>query len=99
MKIGVLGSGDVAKVLATGFLKHAHDVMLGTRDRKKLAHWFTQNPRGHIGSFHETANFGEAVVLAVKGTAAASPLSKTGRTRIRRRGPLRRAAAHEQVTL
>ena len=30
MKIGILGSGDVAKVLATGFLKHVYDVMLGT---------------------------------------------------------------------
>jgi predicted dinucleotide-binding enzyme len=32
MKIGVIGSGDVAKVLASGFLKHGHDVVIGTRD-------------------------------------------------------------------
>jgi hypothetical protein len=25
MRIGVLGSGDVAKVLGSGFLKHGHD--------------------------------------------------------------------------
>ena len=31
MKVGVLGSGDVAKALAGGFVKHAHDVMIGTR--------------------------------------------------------------------
>lgn len=78
MKVGVLGSGDVAKVLATGLLKHGHDVMLGTRDRTKLANWLTQNPRGHIGSFDETAKFGEVVVLAAKGTAAADVLRSAG---------------------
>ena len=30
MKVGVLGSGDVAKALATGFVANGHDVMLGT---------------------------------------------------------------------
>ena len=33
MKVGILGSGDVEKVLAAGFLTHAHDVMVGTRLR------------------------------------------------------------------
>jgi len=36
MKIGILGSGDVGKVLATGFLRHGHEVMVGTRDSAKL---------------------------------------------------------------
>lgn len=31
MKIGVLGSGAVAKALAAGFRKYGHDVMPGTR--------------------------------------------------------------------
>lgn len=78
MKIGVLGSGDVAKVLGTGFLKHGHEVMLGTRDRTKLAAWLKQSPGGRIGNFDETANFGEVVVLAVKGTAAAGVLRAAG---------------------
>ena len=78
MKIGVLGSGDVAKVLASGFLKHGYDTMVGTRDSAKLAGWVAQNPRGRVGSFGETASFGEAVVLAVKGTAAADALRAAG---------------------
>jgi 8-hydroxy-5-deazaflavin:NADPH oxidoreductase len=78
MKIGVLGSGDVAKVLASGFLKHGHDVMLGTRDSTKLADWSTQNPRGRVAVFEETARFGELVVVAVKGTAAAQVLRLAG---------------------
>ena len=78
MKIGVLGSGDVAKVLASGFLKHRHDTMVGTRDSAKLAGWAAENSRGRVGSFSETAAFGEVVVLAVKGTAAADALHAAG---------------------
>ena len=78
MKVGILGSGDVAKTLASGFLKHDHEVMLGTRDSAKLADWAKQNARGRVGSFAEAAKFGELVVLAVKGTAAAEALRGAG---------------------
>jgi predicted dinucleotide-binding enzyme len=78
VKIGVLGSGDVAKVLASGFLKHGHATMVGTRDSAKLAQWASQNRSGRVGSFSETAAFGEVVVLAVKGTASADALRAAG---------------------
>ena len=39
MKIGVLGSGGVAQVLASGFLKHGHNVLIGSRTPDKLADW------------------------------------------------------------
>src|SRR5213594_119705 len=78
MKIGVLGSGDVAKTLGGGFLKHGHDVMMGTRTTAKLADWAKQNPKGRIGSFADAAKFAELVVLAVKGTAAAEALRAAG---------------------
>jgi predicted dinucleotide-binding enzyme len=78
MKIGVLGSGDVAKVLAGGFLEHGHDVSIGTRDAAKLKDWIAQNSRASIGSFAETARFGEVIVLAVKGSAAAAALRAAG---------------------
>jgi hypothetical protein len=78
MKVGVLGSGDVAKTLAGGFLKHKHDVMVGTREPAKLKEWAGKNPNGRVGSFAETAQFGELVVLAVKGTAAAEALRAAG---------------------
>jgi predicted dinucleotide-binding enzyme len=74
MKVGVLGSGDVAKVLASGFLKHDHEVMMGTRDPAKLSDWATKNPTGRVGSFGDAAKFADLVVLAVKGTAAADAL-------------------------
>lgn len=78
MKIGVLGSGDVAKVLASGFLKHGHAVKLGSRSPEKLADWLKANPKGFTGTFAEAAAFGEAVVLAVKGTAALEALQLAG---------------------
>ncbi len=78
MKVGILGSGDVAKSLARGCLAHDYDVMLGTRDRAKLDPWVAQHPRATVGSFADAARFGDVVVLAVKGTAAADALRAAG---------------------
>jgi 8-hydroxy-5-deazaflavin:NADPH oxidoreductase len=78
VKVGVLGSGDVAKVLGAGFLKHGHEVVMGTRTTAKLAEWQKQNPKGKVGSFADAAKFGELVVLAVKGNAAAEVLLAAG---------------------
>src|SRR5258708_6188436 len=78
MKLGVLGSGDVAKTLAGGLLKHGHDVVLGTRDPAKLSDWAAQHPAARVGSFTDAAKFGELVVLAVKGTAAGDALRAAG---------------------
>ncbi len=78
MKIGVLGSGDVAQVLASGFLKHGHAVKVGSRTPEKLAEWLKGHPKGSTGTFAEAAAFGEAVVLAVKGTGAEKALELAG---------------------
>lgn len=78
MRIGMLGSGDVAKVLASGFVKHGHDVVIGTRDPAKLQSWAVQNAPSRVGSFSEAAAFGEVIVLAVKGTVAEEALRMAG---------------------
>ncbi|HEX8810731.1 MAG TPA: NAD(P)-binding domain-containing protein [Terracidiphilus sp.] len=78
MKVGVLGSGDVAKTLAGGFLKHGHQVMIGSRSPEKLTGWLQENPTGSTGTFAEAAAFGDAVMLAVKGTAALEALELGG---------------------
>ena len=78
MKIGIIGSGDVARVLASGFLKHGHDLVVGTRDPTKLKDWAAQNPQARVLSFGEAADFGEVVVLAVKGTGSADALRIAG---------------------
>jgi 8-hydroxy-5-deazaflavin:NADPH oxidoreductase len=78
MKIGILGSGEVAKTLAGGFLKHEHEVMMGTRDAAKLADWTRQQPKVRTGGVEEAARFGELIVLAVKGGAAVNVLQAAG---------------------
>lgn len=78
MKIGVLGSGEVGKVLAGGFVKHGHNVTLGTRTPEKLKDWAEKTPGARVATFEETAEFGELIVLAVKGAAAAEVLGLAG---------------------
>ena len=60
-KIGILGSGQVAQVLADGFLKHGYSVMIGTRDPGKLSDWKKKSgERAEIGSSSEAARFGDS---------------------------------------
>lgn len=78
-KIGVVGSGEVGLALAGGFIKHGYEVMVGTNDSKKHDKIRERTgSKAKIGTFEETAKFGEAVVLAVKGSAAEKALIKTG---------------------
>lgn len=78
-KIGVIGSGEVGKVLADGFLKHGYEVMRGSRDAAKLASWKEgAGPKAQAGTFADAARFGDAVVLAVKGTAAEEAVAACG---------------------
>jgi 8-hydroxy-5-deazaflavin:NADPH oxidoreductase len=79
MKIGILGSGEVGRALGDGFIKHRHEVMLGTRDANKLADWAAQNTSARVGSFAEVAEFAELVVLAVSGKAASAALGLAGK--------------------
>ena len=78
MKIGILGSGDVAKVLAGGVTKHGHSVMLGTRHADKLADWQKEHSECAVGGFDAAAKFGDLVILAVKGSAARDVLQAAG---------------------
>jgi hypothetical protein len=78
VKVGVLGSGDVAKTLASGFVKHGHLVMLGSRSPEKLKDWAAQHPKDATGTFEAAARFGELIVLAVKGSAASEALRLAG---------------------
>jgi predicted dinucleotide-binding enzyme len=78
-KIGVVGSGTVGQTLADGFLKHGHAVMRGSREPSKLADWQKgAGPKASIGTFQDTARFGEIIVLAVKGSAAEAVVDQCG---------------------
>lgn len=80
MKIGIIGSGIVGRVLASAFLKEGHDVMIGTRDVSKdeVVQWKSENPAGKAGLFSETAAFGELLVLAVAGGVAEEAIRQSG---------------------
>lgn len=78
-KVGVLGSGDVGKQLALGFSKHGYDVMVGSREPKKLEPWKTQTKEGvATGTFAQAAQFGSIVVLATAGSASEAALDLAG---------------------
>ena len=78
MKIGIIGSGAVARSLAGGFLAHGHNVMMGTRHQGKLDDWRAANPKAAVGSFADAAASADVIVLAVKGAVAADALRLAG---------------------
>ena len=80
MKIGIIGSGIVGRVLATAFISEGHEVMLGTRNISKaeVVKWQKANPSGQVGVFAEAARFGELIVLATAGSAAEDVVRMAG---------------------
>jgi 8-hydroxy-5-deazaflavin:NADPH oxidoreductase len=100
MNVGVIGSGVVGETLANGFVQHGHAVMRGSREPGKLAAW---KSKGAVGTFAETARYGEIVVLAAKGTAAeevvrlCGPEALAGKTVIDAMNPIAEAPPQNGV--
>jgi predicted dinucleotide-binding enzyme len=69
MKVGIIGSGIVGRVLGTAFLQEGHSVMLGTRDvnKEEVVKWKAENAGAATGTFEQTAAFAEIIVLATSG--------------------------------
>jgi 8-hydroxy-5-deazaflavin:NADPH oxidoreductase len=81
MKIGILGSGDVALALGKGFLALGHEVMLSSRSsgNEKLQIWAREaGPKASAGTFTQAAQFGQLLVLATLGTATPAAIEATG---------------------
>jgi 8-hydroxy-5-deazaflavin:NADPH oxidoreductase len=78
-KVGILGSGDVGKTLAKGFLKHSYQVAIGTDHAEKLAEFKRENPQIETVTFEQAAQSGDIVVLCVKGTVAEKIIEKIKR--------------------
>jgi len=79
VRVGVLGSGDVGRVLAGGFIKLGHDVKIGSRDPEKLREWAEKaGERASTGTLEETAKFGDLIVLATHGAGAENALRLAG---------------------
>jgi 8-hydroxy-5-deazaflavin:NADPH oxidoreductase len=79
VRIGIFGSGEVGGVLADGFLKHGYEVMRSSRDPEKMAKWReAAGPNAKTGTWTRAAEFGDVLVLAVKGGAAEAVIAACG---------------------
>lgn len=85
MKIGIIGSGVVAQTLGAKLVELGHDVVLGTRDPKKLDEkknmtgtlneWLTQvKNKGKVATFKEAAQHGELLINATHGQISVEAL-------------------------
>src|SRR6187402_1410874 len=81
MKIGIIGSGNVGRVLETGFLNEGHQVINRKRNisKEESVKWKNENKNGLLGSFQETAQFGEVIVLAVSGLVTEDAINLAGK--------------------
>ncbi len=84
-KIGIIGSGVVGTTLADGFLKYGFQVLVGTRTISKLNEWKSKREKVLTGTFADAAEFGDILVLAVKGSTASEALKLAGKTNLAER--------------
>src|SRR4030067_2952535 len=81
MGIGVLGAGDVGRVLGAGFAALGHEVMIGSRNpqQEKVREWLKKTgPKTSAGTCAEAAAFGEIAVLAILWTGTENAIKLAG---------------------
>ena len=80
MKIGIVGSAAVGQRLSKAFKSEGHDVMLGTRNTSKeeVVKFKNENAGINIGTFKDTALFGEILVLATAGSVVEEAIKLAG---------------------
>jgi 8-hydroxy-5-deazaflavin:NADPH oxidoreductase len=83
MKIGILGTGDVGRVLGAACATLGHDVMMGSRDpnQQKVKDWIAKTgPHAASGTFADAARHAEVAIVATRwdGTQNALQLAGAG---------------------
>jgi predicted dinucleotide-binding enzyme len=79
VRVGILGSGDVGRALATGFAGLGHSVKIGSRDPEKLREWAeSAGPQVSTGTFADVAQFGDILVLATLGVGTEEAIRLAG---------------------
>lgn len=81
MKVGILGSGSVGKVIGAGFATLGHEVMLGSREpeRDDVKEWRKKaGGKTMSGSFADAAKFGEMAVLATAWSGTQNAIALAG---------------------
>ena len=84
MKIGVLGTGNVGKVLASAFITLGPEVMMGSRsaDNAAAMEWKAgAGAKASNGTFADAAQFGDIIVLATRGTSTGNVIDGAGAAR------------------
>lgn len=77
--IGIIGSGMVGQALAKGFLKYGYPTMIASRNEDKRDELEESLGNGiKTGDFVDTAEFGDIIVIAVKGDAAVDVVVQCG---------------------
>jgi predicted dinucleotide-binding enzyme len=77
MKIGVLGAGMMTEALAAGWVRVGHDVLVGGRTPDKAAD-LAKRIGARAGTLREAAEFGNAVLIAVRLAGLAETLRAAG---------------------
>ena len=79
MKVGIIGSGQVGRAIARGFISRGHDVVIGSRTPEKLSDFVQeQKNRVRAARFDQTAGFGEVVVIATLFTGTKNAIDLAG---------------------
>jgi predicted dinucleotide-binding enzyme len=81
MKIGILGTGDVGRALGTGFVKHGHEVRIGSRQagNEKAEKWRQETgEKASTGTFADAAAFGDLIVVSTLWTGTENALHLAG---------------------
>lgn len=91
--VGILGSGEVGRTLAKGFLKHGYTVVIGSDHVEKLVEFKNENPEIETATFEQASQSKDIIVLCVKGTVAEKIVEKvrtnlTGKTVIDTTNPI-----------
>jgi hypothetical protein len=81
MKIGIIGSGIVGRVLGSAFLNEGHEVLLGTRDiaKAEVVKWKEEHTNALTGSFEQASAFADIIVLCTGGAVTANAVELAGK--------------------
>lgn len=75
MRIGFLGTGNVASQLALGLSKAGHGVKFGSRNPNEAKERIVKLGIGSVGSHSEASEFGEIMILAIPYSAVSESIS------------------------
>lgn len=86
MNFGILGSGMVGTTLGTKLVSLGHAVKMGSREAENeaAATWVRQAGKGASqGTFAEAADFGEIVLVCLRGDVSLSVVKSVGASRLK----------------